>query len=164
MASSPTPATCIEYTGTTVPVPKFQIGQEVLFVIRDIDGNYFDDLYLRHLIKHMRSIIDDPEMLEFTGRKTNIMPEHNKQMIRDQMRIYRTAKKSTVIIAGIAPEYGHNIDAPAFNKCYLNRGSCHSGLSYVYHMCIMHMIDGKECAMVTSMGFPEICFQPLPTE
>jgi hypothetical protein len=159
-----TPADCIEYTGEDLPKPAFQVGQEVIFTLREMDGTWFDRLYLEHTIRRLRKVLDNPSFRKNTKLTSNRMPDYNKDQIRDLMAVFRSAKGATVRIAGIAPWSMHVVDNEGYNQCYLKNGHCHSGISYEYFMCIYYMKGNCECAMVTGIPFPEYCFKPIPTE
>jgi hypothetical protein len=132
----------------SMPEPKFRVGDKVLYYPRKSSGipgyqsdkDFYLKNYLHHLIRKHRKIVN------VNGPFT----KHVKSHIKGCMEQLKKAHGTIVEIAGVIPKYGHNIDANAFNACYL---SGEFNLDYGYHISVSWSNSkGDVLALVTGIS------------
>jgi hypothetical protein len=124
----------MNFPETKLPTPKFEVGQKVQLVG---DRKWWRRKLLRHVIKHWR-----------LGKKTLSKTNKAKALVRECMKVFDEA--TTAEIAGIRPEYGHPIDYPEMNACYLaDIPGASNGITFAYHLCFRYIRNGNNLAMVT---------------
>lgn len=125
-----------------LPTPKFNVGDDVSdFRCK----GYYRKCTLVHFIDYFR--------FPYWQKRTRVagkLPEHQKELIRKFMKIIDSAHRVTV--AGVIPTYGHVINYVA-NQCYIEGvPGAASGVGYTYHLLYQANIDGKELAIIPTVG------------
>ena len=141
-------------THATLPQPKFNIGDEILWDTSNENVIYFRRTYLRSLIKDTRKVMgslakDYPDEWSATGK----IHEGNKKAIRERMDVFDHPDKVEICGTNVVGSQGYDVNA---NQCYITGGGSWGAASCHYNVVFRKRIKGdKDIALFTRIHIHE---------